>query len=194
MLTEQDIRDNAGPAQFSLENAHLKKMVDRCRSVFREDMDGIVDAHLRATTAEKVDMKRLNKKAAHLAKHTVFAAELMRRGTGWTRFCGVTELYDKAGFGELSRKAFDHLAELRGLRHHYTRMFVEKARKMFEVDDSHIAVRAASAQQEDLRYEDKVAHRKLHGRSVKSPDPSSSEDEQEPDKDIGSLKSAIRMW
>jgi hypothetical protein len=188
MLTEQDVRDNAGPAQFSLENTHLKKLVNRSRDVFREDMDGIVDTHLRA------DMKRLNKKVAHLAKHTVFAAELMRRSGGWIRFCSVTELYDKAGMGELSRKAHDHLAELRGLKHWYCRMFIRKARMSFGDEDAFIAVRAAGAQQEDLRYEDKVAHRKLHGRSVKSPNPSSSEDEREPDRDIGSLKSCVRMW
>jgi hypothetical protein len=194
LITTQDIRDNAGPAQFSLENVHLKKMVNRCKSVFREEMDGIVDAHPRATAAEKVDMKRLNKKVAHLAKHAVFSAEMMRRSGGWIRFCNATELYAKAGFGELERTAFDHLAGFRGLKHWYRDMFVRKARTLFADEDGFIAVRAAGAQHEDLRYEDKVAHRKLHGRSVKSPDPSSSEDEREADKDIGSLKSAIRMW
>jgi hypothetical protein len=194
MLTEQDIRDNAGPAQSSLENAHLKKWVNKHRGSLREDMDATVDAHPTALASEKVDMKRINKKVAHLAKHTVFAAELMRRSAGHTRLCAAIELYDKAGFGELSMKARDMLADFRFLKQWYCKMFVRKARMLFGDKDEFIAVRAASAQQEDLRYEDKVAHRKLHGRSVKSPDPSSSEDEREQDKDIGSLKSAIRMW
>jgi hypothetical protein len=194
MITEEDVRDNAGPAQVSFENAHLKKWVNSCSRHFRADLDGAVDAHPTALASEKVDMKRLNKKVAHLSKHSVFAADLIRRCDGWIRMQKITALYDQAGFGELSRMAHAHVEDLTGLKMHYGRIFVDNARRYFGEKECFIADRAASAQRDDLRYQDKIKHRKLHGRSVKSPDPSSSEDEREWGEDLGSLKSSVRVF
>jgi hypothetical protein len=194
MITEQDIRDNAGPAQFSLENTHLKGWIDKFSSYFRQEMDQCVDRHPTALASEKVDMKRLNKKMAHVIKHKVFSSELMRRSMANARMTQLIDLYDLAGFANLSHCSFGHVEDMRGIKALYGRIFVAKARSLFGEKDCFIAERAANAQHEDLSYEDKIKHRRMHGRSIESPVPSSSEDEKDSDKDLGSLKSARRAW
>jgi hypothetical protein len=192
------IRDNAGPAQLSLENSHLDGLVGELTRKWRKKMDVQVVAHPRALQKEKDYMQDLNRKAGHLSKHHVFAAEPMRRARAFYGLEAVIDRYGKAGFPELGHKTQNHVDELNKFKRVYKAGFVSAARRLCARDHTTLAKVGMGASVHEPSNQDKRAHRRLHGRAIESPSDdmfagdSCDEDEEEPD--IGVIKDGHNIF